>query len=170
WMNGEYVRAISADDFERRARPLIEADLGRAPTDGEWSAFSEMAVPIQERVKLMTEVGEMSRFLFVDALEFDEQSWSKVMKADTVTTALSVAIRNLTDIQDWTVESIEAALRAGLEETGLNPRKGWQPLRVAVTGSQVSPPLFESMTALGSRVTLQRLQRALDLATGDPVT
>ena len=163
WMNGEYVRAIDPDDFENRARPLIKEDLGRSPTDEEWAAFSEMSVPIQERVKLMTEVGEMSRFLFIDEVEIDERSWSKVMKGDTPALALSVSIEHLSELQDWTVSSIEETLRAVLEETALNPRKGWQPLRVAVTGSQVSPPLFESMAALGRRVTLQRLSRALDL-------
>ena len=163
WMNGEYVRAIDPEDFEKRARPLIEEDLGRPPTDEEWAAFSGMSVPIQERVKLMIEVGEMSRFLFVDEVEIDERSWSKVMKGDTPAAALSVSIEHLSGLQDWTVSSIEEALRAVLEETGLNPRKGWQPLRVAVTGSQVSPPLFESMAALGSSATLRRLTRALAL-------
>ncbi|HSR44672.1 MAG TPA: glutamate--tRNA ligase [Acidimicrobiia bacterium] len=168
WMNGEYIRAIPAEDFAQRARPLVEAELGHPPSESEWSLFREMSPLLQERVRLITEVGEMSRFLFVDDVDFDEQSWSKVMSGETSALALSAAIRHLTDLGDWTVAAIEAALRAVLEETELNPRKGWQPLRVAVTGSQVSPPLFESMAALGRGSTLRRLSRALSLLGEEP--
>ena len=130
-------------------------------TQDEWSTFSEVAPLLQERVKLMPEVGEMSTFLFVDEVEYDERSWSKVMKGDTPAPALEGAIRRLSELETWTAESIEAALRSALEDTELNPRKGWQPLRVAVTGSQVSPPLFESMAAIGLESTIARLNRAV---------
>ena len=161
WMNGEYIRAIDTADFAQRARPFVEGELGRPVTRDEWSTFSEIAPLLQERVKLMPEVGEMSTFLFVDEVEYDEGSWSKVMKGDTPAPALEAAIRRLSELEDWTAESIESALRSGLEDTELNPRKGWQPLRVAVTGSQVSPPLFESMVAIGQEATVARLNRAL---------
>lgn len=161
WMNGEYIRAIDTADFAQRARPFVEGELGRPVTQDEWSTFSEIAPLLQERVKLMPEVGEMSTFLFVDEVEYDEGSWSKVMKGDTPAPALEAAIRRLSELEDWTAESIESALRSALEDTELNPRKGWQPLRVAVTGSQVSPPLFESMVAIGQEATVARLNRAL---------
>ena len=161
WMNGEYIRAIDTADFAQRARPFVEGELGRPVTQDEWSTFSEIAPLLQERVKLMPEVGEMSTFLFVDEVDYDEGSWSKVMKGDTPAPALAAAIRRLSELEDWTAESIESALRSALEDTELNPRKGWQPLRVAVTGSQVSPPLFESMVAIGQEATVARLNRAL---------
>jgi glutamyl-tRNA synthetase len=161
WMNGEYIRAIDTADFAQRARPFVEGELGRPVTQDEWSTFSEVAPLLQERVKLMPEVGEMSTFLFVDEVEYDEGSWSKVMKGDTPAPALAAAIRRLSEIETWTAESIESALRSALEDTELNPRTGWQPLRVAVTGSQVSPPLFESMVAIGQEATVARLNRAL---------
>ena len=161
WMNGEYIRAIDTADFAQRARPFVEGELGRPVTQDEWSTFSEIAPLLQERVKLMPEVGEMSTFLFVDEVEYDEGSWSKVMKGDTPAPALEAASRRLSETETWTAESIESALRSALEDTELNPRKGWQPLRVAVTGSQVSPPLFESMVAIGQEATVARLNRAL---------
>jgi glutamyl-tRNA synthetase len=162
WMNGEYVRAIDTSDFTERSRVFVEADLGRPATDQEWETFTTMSALLQERVKLMPEVGELSRFLFVDDVEYDERSWSKVMKGDTVVQALESAIDQLGSADDWSAEAIEARLRQSLEDTGLNPRKGWQPLRVAVTGSQISPPLFESMEAIGKPLTLRRLRRALE--------
>ncbi len=167
WMNGEYIRAVDGTDFTERARPYVAAELGHPPTDAEWATFSEMSPLLQERVKLMTEIGEMSRFLFVGRVEFDENSWSKVMKGDTPQTAMEAALAHLRQIEDWSAASIEGELRAMLEETGLNPRKGWQPLRVAVTGSQVSPPLFESMAAIGKSRTLERIERALERLAGD---
>lgn len=161
WMNGEYIRAIDAADFAQRARPFVEGELGRRVTPDEWSTFTEVAPLLQERVKLMPEVGKMSTFLFADEVDYDERSWSKVMKGDTPAPALEAALRRLSEVETWTTESIEAALRSALEDTELNPRKGWQPLRVAVTGSQVSPPLFESMAAIGQEATLARLNRAV---------
>jgi glutamyl-tRNA synthetase len=161
WMNGEYIRAIDAADFAQRARPFVEGELGRRVTPDEWSTFAEVAPLLQERVKLMPEVGKMSTFLFADEVDYDERSWSKVMKGDTPAPALEAALRRLSEVETWTTESIEAALRSALEDTELNPRKGWQPLRVAVTGSQVSPPLFESMAAIGQEATLARLNRAV---------
>jgi glutamyl-tRNA synthetase len=161
WMNGEYIRAIDAADFAQRARPFVEGELGRRVTPDEWSTFAEVAPLLQERVKLMPEVGKMSTFLFADEVDYDEPSWSKVMKGDTPAPALEAALRRLSEVETWTTESIEAALRSALEDTELNPRKGWQPLRVAVTGSQVSPPLFESMAAIGQEATLARLDRAV---------
>lgn len=161
WMNGEYIRAIDTTDFAQRARPFVEGELGRPVTQDEWTTFREVAPLLQERVKLMPEVGEMSTFLFVDEVEYDERSWSKVMKGDTPAPALEAAIRRLSELETWTAESIEGALRSALEDTEMNPRKGWQPLRVAVTGSQVSPPLFESMAAIGQEATIARLNRAM---------
>lgn len=162
WMNGEYVRAIETGDFSVRARPFLEADLGREPTTEEWLTFESMAPLLQERVRLLPEIGELSRFLFVDDVEFDEGSWAKVMKGDTPLRAVESAINHLSSLEEWTTESIEKSLRNALDDTGLNPRKGWQPLRVAITGSQVSPPLFESMAALGRDKTLARLAATRD--------
>jgi glutamyl-tRNA synthetase len=83
------------------------------------------------------------------------------MKGDTPAPALEAAIHRLAEVASWTAESVEGALRSALEDTELNPRRGWQPLRVAVTGSPVSPPLFESMAAIGKETTIARLNRAL---------
>jgi glutamyl-tRNA synthetase len=73
---------------------------------------------------------------------------------------LDAAVARLSELGDWSATDIEASLRSMLEELGLNARKGLQPLRVAITGSTVSPPLFESMAVLGRDVTVQRLTTA----------
>jgi glutamyl-tRNA synthetase len=79
---------------------------------------------------------------------------------------LALARDRLGGVEAWDAETIETALRGMLEELGIGAAKGLQPLRVAVTGSSVSPPLFESMAALGRHKTLERLERAQGLLAG----
>ncbi len=167
WMNGVYIRALSPEDFAAAAMPYLESEVGRTLNAAEMVTFETIAPLVQERAKVLTEIGPQLRFLFGEIV-YDETSWSKVMAGDEATLAVSEARRRLADVDPWTTEGIEAALRVMLDEHGLSARKGLQPLRVAVTGSSVSPPLFESMDALGKDRTLQRLSAAVDrLATPD---
>ena len=162
WMNGEYIRSLSAVEFVDAARPFVLATLGRELSPDEWERFGRIAPLVQERTKLLTEVGPQLRFLFSDELEIDPVSWEKVMGAEAET-VLEAAISELEAVDNWDHEKIESSLRAMLERLGLNARKGLQPLRVAITGSTVSPPLFESMAILGRDATLARLDRARQL-------
>ena len=100
------------------------------------------------------------RFLFVEEPEIDQGSWEKVMSSPEARVALDGASARLTGLERWSTDAIEEALRAMLDESGLSARKGLQPIRVAVTGSSVSPPLFESLEALGRDRSLARLQEA----------
>ena len=98
-------------------------------------------------------------FLFAD-IDYDEKSWVKVMTKEGAAAAVAGAAEWLNDVDYWSIEAVETALRAMLEELELSARKGLQPLRVAVSGSSVSPPLFESMEALGRGPVLARLAGA----------
>lgn len=160
WINGEYMRAMDTNLFASRARPLVEDDLGRPLSDAEDAAFTAMVGLVQERTKLLNDVPDQMRFLFADELEYDEPSWSKVMEKEGVPAILSDAGSRLDSIESFDVETIETALRGMLEDLEIGARKGLQPLRVAVTGSSVSPPLFESMAALGRNKTLDRIRQA----------
>jgi glutamyl-tRNA synthetase len=160
WINGEYMRSMDADVFASEARPLVEQDLGRTLSDRESAAFDLMVPLVQERTRFLTEVADQMRYLFTEELVIDEKSWSKVMEKEEVPEVLDAALARLAAIESFDVESIESTLRAMLEELDIGARKGLQPLRVAVTGSSVSPPLFESMAALGRDTTLARLSAA----------
>jgi glutamyl-tRNA synthetase len=166
WLNGEYIRALEPGEFARLARPHVEKAVGRALRDDEWARFQTLAPLVQERTRLLPEAGEQVVFLFEDLEEYDAQAWDKVMARDGVAEILTAAGERLAAIDSWEAPVIEAALRALLEELGLGAAKGLQPLRVAVTGTSVSPPLFESMAALGRERTLQRLDRARGLLEG----
>ncbi|HEY6634201.1 MAG TPA: glutamate--tRNA ligase, partial [Acidimicrobiia bacterium] len=92
---------------------------------------------------------------------YDADSWAKVMLRDEVGAVLEAGRAAIAGAEPWDVVTIENALRALPEELGIGAGKVFQPLRVAVTGSSVSPPLFESITALGRDRTLERIDRAL---------
>ncbi|MCL1593670.1 MAG: glutamate--tRNA ligase [Actinomycetia bacterium] len=160
WMNGVYIRNMDDRAFAELTLPLLEAALGRPLSSDERDRFARLIPLVKERTKLLPEVVDQASFLFRNIDTYDEKSWDKVMAVDEGPIALDGAIAALTDLDPWTTESIDAALRTMLETTGLSARKGFQPVRVAISGSTVSPPLFESLDILGKPTTLTRLNTA----------
>ena len=160
WMNGVYIRELDPSDFLDRIIPFIEDDLGRELSGAERQQLAALGPLVQERVKLLTGVPEMMSFVLTAALTYDEKSWNKVMETETTPAALDAAIERLAAVGEWTAVAIEAELRAMLGELEINARKGLQPVRVATTGSTVSPPLFETLEVLGRDITLDRLRTA----------
>jgi glutamyl-tRNA synthetase len=161
WMNGMYIRDLGTDEFEARTLPLVERELDRSLNEDERRAFALVAPLIQERAKVLTEVPGQVRFLFTE-IDWDERSWEKVMTKPDAAVAVDKGGAALSDIESWDTPTIEAACRAIVGELEIGAGKVFQPLRVAVTGSSVSPPLFESMEALGRERTLSRLEAALE--------
>ena len=154
WMNGEYIRALPVKRFLELATGFLGS---LSPQQQE--KLEQLAPLVQERTKLLTDVADQIRFLLVEEVEIDPDSWAKVMGAESAK-VLDAALERLTSLDTFEHEQIEASLRAMLEDLGLNARKGLQPLRVAITGSTVSPPLFESMAVLGQEAVLSRLRAA----------
>lgn len=159
WMNGVYIRELDTAEFVAAVAPLVGVDLERSLSTDELATLADIAPHVQERAKLLTEVPEQVRFLFGD-IEYDEGSWSKVMTKEGADLAVNGARQRLANLGEWSIESIEGTLREMLETLELSARKGLQPLRVAISGSSVSPPLFESIAALGRERTVARLGRA----------
>ena len=161
WMNGVYIRNLTVDEFVDRVVPLVEADLGEPLDDDARTRMAAIAPHVQERAKLLADVPQQVRFLFGD-VTFDETAWGKVMTGEEASVAVDGAAAALGTLAEWSTASIEVALRGMLAETELSARKGFQPLRVALTGSTISPPLFESIEVLGRDETLRRLRAASD--------
>lgn len=159
WLNGVYIRALDPVAFTERIGPLVEADLERPLDEDERARLQAIAPLIQERSKLLPDAADQVRFLFAD-VAYDETSWEKVMTAEGVPSVLDESSKRLSELEVWETDEIEASLRAMLADLDLGARKGFQPIRVAVSGSTVSPPLFESIEALGREQTLQRLAGA----------
>jgi glutamyl-tRNA synthetase len=165
WVNGTYIRDMTDADFMELTSPLVADDLGRELSDEDRVKFAKLVPLVKERTKLLADVAGQARFLFVDIAEYDDKSWQKVMAVAEGPIALDGAIAVLEPLDDWTTDTIDVALRSMLESTELSARKGFQPVRVAISGSTVSPPLFESLEILGRPETLRRLRSARDLLT-----
>lgn len=126
------------------------------------SISSKEALPIiQERIVRLKEVIPMLSFLFVEKVEFDADSGAKIGEADSQK-VIAAALGSLEPVTDWNHMQIESVLRNSLiDGLGLKPRNAFGPVRIAITGSHISPPLFESMELLGRERCLSRLKSAI---------
>jgi glutamyl-tRNA synthetase len=164
-INGSHMRLLTPDDAVARLLPYLqEQGLIATPPTQEERALVEAGMPlVQERISTFVEGAQMLSFLFVDeaAFSIDEADRAKTLDAAGLDVVRGAADA-LEQLGAWDTESIETALRARLvEEMGLKPRNAFGPVRVAVTGARVSPPLFESMELLGRECSLRRLRAAL---------
>ena len=155
--NGEYIRAMPGTDFVAASRPFFD---GR-PFDFDGAAFEPLAPLVQERVKTLSEVPEMVDFVFLDEPVVDDASWEKVMMKGR---DLAVAVLGDTigeyERCDWDAETLHKTLEAIAERHGTKLGKAQAPVRVAVTGRTIGPPLFESLEVLGREPTMRRLRAA----------
>jgi glutamyl-tRNA synthetase len=146
WMNGMYIRALAEEQF---AQALI-LWLGEQGYDWDAELVRKAAPLVQEKLARLEEFPAYARFLFEDVSPDPGE-------IDGGAPVVSAARDALAELEPFTAESIEAALRAVLDGLGLKPRQGFQPIRIAVTGSKISPGLFESIELLGRERTLARL-------------
>jgi glutamyl-tRNA synthetase len=162
-INGDKIRALTLDEFLSWSLPFLK-DTGIITGSDSEIALVKLALPlIQERIVTLSEVPAMLAFLFTKEFAVDEAARPKIADADSKR-ILKRALSDLTSLSSWDHASIEAVLRASLiEEMGLKPRIAFTALRIAATGSTISPPLFESMELLGQEVCLERIAGAISL-------
>ena len=160
WLNGHYIRALSVDELaDRITDHLVLAEvLPPEPTVAQ-RFLVRLATPlVQERMQLLSEAEGMLAFLFVADDELKVTGDAAASLTDDAPAALDASVQALQALGEWRAADIEAALRAALVAgLGLKPKVAFGPLRVAVTGRRVSPPLFESMEILGRESSLARL-------------
>jgi glutamyl-tRNA synthetase len=162
-INGDKIRALTPEEFLNWSLPFLTKDAVISGTDAEIAVVKAALPIIQERIVTLAEVPAMLNFLFVKNFAVAEDCVSKV-NDEGAKAALTRSISELEKITTWTHDSIEAALRSSLiEELGLKPRIAFGAVRIATTGSNISPPLFESMELLGQEVSLERIKLALAL-------
>lgn len=159
-INGDHVRMLSPEDFVTRCVPYLEAagavdaPIGAAHRE----RFALIAPHVQERVALLGEVPGMVEFLFVDDQALTIADDARATLQESAAAVLDAAIAALEGLETWSVEGIEQALReAVVEGLEISPRHAFGPIRVAISGRRVSPPLFESMEILGRGSSLARL-------------
>lgn len=162
-INGDKIRALTPAEFLNWSLPFLKKEGTISGTDAEIAVVKAALPIIQERIVTLAEVPAMLNFLFVKNFAVAEDCVSKV-NDEAAKLVLTRSISELNKLTTWTHDSIETALRYSLiEEMGLKPRIAFGAVRIATTGSNISPPLFESMELLGQKVSLQRLELALSL-------
>jgi glutamyl-tRNA synthetase len=190
WMNGVYIRELSLDEFVSYIKPMLaaaklipsatqtvpESDAGSYKTgsgidlskyNDAW--FLRLAEVTQERITKLSEIVELTDFFF-KKVEFQPEAVEKVFKKDPSQTKeiLEKAVEVLSDDSfNFSAEEIEKRLRGLIETTGLKAKFVFQPVRVAMSGRMVSPPLFETIELLGRSVAIERLGEALRIIEQD---
>jgi glutamyl-tRNA synthetase len=167
-MNGEYIRALSVDAFIEAAQPWLTGSEAPWPVESfDQATFAQMAPLVQERVALLSEIPDHVDFLFVDEPAIDPDSWDKAFGDEVGPAILVAAIPAYERLAageggGWTVDTLHQATLAVGEQFGRKLGKAQAPIRVAVTGRRVGPPLFDAMVVLGPDRVLARLRSALE--------
>jgi glutamyl/glutaminyl-tRNA synthetase len=173
WLNGQWIRRLGDDDLVDRLAPFLEADwaagrLDRNPTRDEIAAILPL---VRERLHVLGAIGDLVDFLFRDAVDLDPALLvPKRWERGTALAGLVAASRAIDalDAGDFTVEGLETALRGAAEANGWKAGDLFMTIRVALTGKTATPPLLESMVALGPERTLERLDRAAHALEAEP--
>jgi glutamyl-tRNA synthetase len=159
-INAQHIRALPPEELARRLVPYLVGYVSDPPTPRQLELLGAATPLVQERMTLLGQAGDMLGFLFVEdaALTYDAESVAALRpEAADVLAASSAA---LADLPVWDTASLEAALRAALVDgLGVKPKFAFAPVRVAITGRRVSPPLFESMELIGRESSLARLRQ-----------
>lgn len=165
WMNGRYMREMPLDEYRRSVRSFVEGETSGRPLNEARFAFG--CEIVQEKAQTLQEVWPLIRFLFEPPVH-DEKAWRKVMKGDAgrVLTEVEAALIEVPggsggpNGDGFTIETVEAALEPLPAKLGLGAGKVFQPVRVAITGTTISPGIFESVAALGRDEALARVESA----------
>jgi len=162
-INGDKLRALTIDEFLKWSLPFLK-DAGIITGSDAEIALVKKALPIiQERIIKLNEIPQMLKFLFVKEFAVESDSISKITD-DAAKEVLKRSLKELAPLATWSHDVIESALRKSLiEEMGLKPRIAFGAVRIATTGSAISPPLFESMELLGKDASLARIISAIAL-------
>ncbi|MEO7077787.1 MAG: glutamate--tRNA ligase family protein, partial [Rhodococcus sp. (in: high G+C Gram-positive bacteria)] len=160
-INAEHIRLLEPADFAARLRTFL-TEQGHLPEQVDEEQFAVAADLVQTRIVVLSDAWGLLKFLYVADSDFgiDPAAAAKNLTADAGP-VLDATITALTELSSWRTADLEATLKAALiDGLELKPRKAFAPVRVAVTGSHISPPLYESMELLGREKTLARLGAA----------
>ena len=156
WMNGVYLRALPTFDLAERLTVFL-AERG-SPLAAQSQRIVEVTPLAQEKITTLADFEPLCSFLF-GPVEIDQEAWERVAGHERAAEILAAVQAALADCE-WTVEGVEAALRGVCDALELKPRVVFGLIRVAITGTSISPGLFESVHLLGREESLARLAAA----------
>ena len=163
WMNGVYIRSLTADEFFEAVEPYLMMNIpaGEALISSE-EYVRDILPLVQERARTLAEVAELAQFFFIDQLDYEPGLLiGKNMSRQSAIQALKAAQQRLSQLEAFDAGSLEALLRPLAVELGLKTGQLFGTLRVAVTGRTAAPPLFQTMAVLGKERCLRRIEAAL---------
>jgi glutamyl-tRNA synthetase len=156
--NGEYIRALTAEQFLEACLPWLLAGTAFPADRFDEPTFLEMAPHIQPRCVTLADAAGVVDFLFLEAPVFDDASVQKTFVGTDGSDVLAAAIAAYEGLPEWTAASLKESMEAVAEARGLKLGKAQAPVRVAVTGRTVGPPLFEALEVLGRDRSLERMR------------
>ena len=160
-INATHIRQLSPEDFQSRLVPYLQAGnvISKPATDAELAILSKAAPLIQERITVLGESVGMLSFLFVESSKIEVEEEAKTALPDNAKAIVAAALEALQGLDSFTTDALHDLMNQVLVESmGEKPRNAFGPLRTAISGRRVSPPLFESMEILGKAETLARLE------------
>jgi glutamyl-tRNA synthetase len=160
-INATHVRTLSPEDFASRLIPYLQKDdvLSTPPTAAEQEILTKAAPLIQERITVLSEATPMLGFLFTDSSKIEIEVDARKGLPENAKQIVAAASAAISALDDFTTDALHDLLNKVLvEDMGEKPKNAFGPLRTAISGRRVSPPLFESMEILGKAETLARLE------------
>ena len=161
WLNGLYIRSTNIEDFQVTALSQIEKDIQRELFDEEKSRLSKIFPSVQERIETLADLTEQVMFLIDEPFIIDELDWQDVNNEEAQN-YLFLLREEFIKLDDFSLEIIEMTMRKLLEEINVKTKVGFQATRVSITGTKISPPLFESIFALGRDTVIARLAESIE--------
>ena len=161
WLNGLYIRSTDIEDFQSTALSQIENDIQRSLFDDEKSRLLKIFPSVQERIETLADLTQQVMFLIDEPFVVDELDWQDVNNEEAQK-YLFLLREEFINLDNFSLDSIENVMRKTLEEINVKTKIGFQAARVAITGTKISPPLFESIFALGREAVIARLAESIE--------
>lgn len=161
WMNGLYIREKESNDFETESISYIQKTLSRDLFEDELLRLNKILPSVQERIESMVDIAAQVMFLLDEPYEVNSEEWNSV-NSEEAQEYLFELRNELISLEDFTLSNIEETMRSLLKKLDLKPKVGFQATRVAITGTKISPPLFESIYALGRETSIARLAESIE--------
>ena len=161
WLNGLYIRSTDIEDFQSTALSQIENDIQRSLFDEEKSRLLKIFPSVQERIETLADLTQQVMFLIDEPFVVDELDWQDVNNEEAQK-YLFLLREEFINLDNLSLDSIEIVMRKTLEEINVKTKIGFQAARVSITGTKISPPLFESIFALGREAVIARLAESIE--------
>lgn len=161
WLNGLYIRSETNEEFTTEAIEQITQSLQREIFEDELKRIKLILPAVQERIETLNDIKEQIMFLLDEPFMVNNEDWISV-NSEEAQAYLSKIRSEFIDLENFSLENIEKVMRNSIESLGIKTKVGFQAARVSITGTKISPPLFESIVALGREGAIARLAQSIE--------